>query len=99
MRRGFVDDGDAKLSERKKSFVYSMVDMVLGSLITTLSPGRAIPTGPLATALLRCAEEKGPADKVRKHLDGQGVTWEGEGDRVGVLVENVGLRRLAGLSY
>lgn len=60
-------------------------------------PSGVSPTGKLAEVLVRCAEETGEANVVRRELEGKGVTWEGKGTGVGVLIENVGLRRLAGL--
>ena len=55
-------------------------------------------TGKLAEVLLRCVEEEQESkEEVKKVIEGKGVTWEGEGDGVVVLTENVGMRRLAGL--
>lgn len=60
-------------------------------------PASVIPTGNLADVLVKCVEETGKKDEVKRALEGKGVTWDSEGEDVGVLIENVGVRRLAGL--
>ena len=54
--------------------------------------------GRLAEVLLRCVEEEqGSKEEVKKAFEGKDVTWEGEGEVIGLLTENMGMRRLAGL--
>lgn len=76
-----------------------------------MSPGTVTPTGALALVGERCVLEGGAGrEEVRrgwvggegggKGKGGKGVSFEeGEevGEGVGVLVENVGIRRLAGI--
>ena len=66
-------------------------------MLRAVYPSGVSPTGGLAEVLVRCALEEGGSEEVRRGLDGKGVEWEGEVDGVGVLIENVGVRRLAGL--
>lgn len=61
-----------------------------------LWPNSVIPNTSLADVLVRyCAEEKNGKDEVVAKLVGKGVAVE-DGEQLGVLIENVGLRRLAG---
>ena len=53
--------------------------------------------GKVPEVLLRCAEEQGTSEEIKKSFEGKGVTWDGEVERAGVLIENIGIRRLAGL--
>lgn len=96
VRPGFIDDSGAKLKEGKKSFMYALADR-LAPALKILYPSGHSPTGNLAEVLVRCVEETGGPEEVKKMMMGKGITWEGEGDGVGVLIENVGMRRLAGL--
>ena len=66
-------------------------------MLRAVYPNGVSPTGKLAEVLLKCVEEKNAAEEVRKTFEGKGVSWDGEGESIGVLIENVGLRRLAGL--
>lgn len=54
------------------------------------------PTGPLAEVLVRCAEETAAKEDVRAQMEGKGLVIE-QGAALGVLLENTGIRRLAGL--
>lgn len=96
IRPGFIDDSGAKLREGKKSFTYALADK-LAPALKSVYPSGVSPTGKLAEVLVQCVEETREAEQVRKKFEGKGVKWEGEGDQVGVLIENVGMRRLAGL--
>lgn len=63
----------------------------------TLWPSVVSPTTSLADVLVRyCAEETDERDKVAAKLAGKGVTVEDD-ECLGVLIENVGLQRLAKL--
>ena len=55
------------------------------------------PTGKLTGVLLRGVEEQRSKKEVKKASDKRGIIWEGDGDVVEVLIENVGMRRFAGL--
>ena len=60
-------------------------------------PNGVSPTGKLSEVLVKCVEDQGAKEEVEKAYKGKGVIFEGEGEGVGILIENVGLRRLAGL--
>lgn len=65
--------------------------------LRTLWPSGVISTASLAKVLVHsCAEETDGKDEVAAKLAGKGVTME-DGEQLGVLIENVGLRRLAAL--
>ena len=96
VRPAFIDDTGAKLKEGSKPFSYALMDK-MAPVLRLAWPSAVSPTGKLAEVLLCCAEEQGPKEEVKKAFEGKGVTWEGNGDGVGVLIENVGMRRLAGL--
>lgn len=98
VRPGAIDDTGAKLKEGNKSLLYNVMDKAVPILRAVWTNGVS-PTGKLAEVLLRCVEEGGDSSEVRKSFEGKGVIWEGGTDRsdVAVLIENVGLRRLAGL--
>ena len=60
-------------------------------------PNGVSPTGKLVEVLLRCTEEQGTSEEIKKAFEGKGVTWDGEVERAGALIENMRMRRLAGL--
>lgn len=97
VRPAFIDDTqDSKLKEGKKSSMYSLMDK-MAPVLRAAWPSGVSPTGKLAEILVRCVEEKGTKEEVEKAYQGKGVSFDGEGEGVGVLIENVGLRRLVGL--
>ena len=97
VRPAFIDDTkDATLREGKKSSMYAWMDK-MAPVLRAAYPTGVSPTGKLAEILVRCVEEKGTKEKVERAYQGKGVSFDGEGEGVGVLIENVGLRRLAGL--
>ena len=97
VRPAFIDDTqDDKLKEGKKPFVYALMDRMAPAL-RTVWPSGVSPTGKLAEVLVKCVEEVGGKEEVERAYQGKGVSFDGQGDGVGVLIENVGLRRLAGL--
>lgn len=51
-------------------------------------PNGVSPTGKLAE-VVACVEKQGTYTEVRKSFEGNGVTWEGQGQGVGLLIENV----------
>lgn len=65
-------------------------------LLRIIWPSGVSPTGPLAELLERCATETAPKEDVKAQIQGTGVTIE-EGDTLGVLLANKGVRRLTGL--
>lgn len=96
MRPGFIDDGGKPLRDGAKSFTYRVADAVAPAL-RTLWPSAVSPTKNLADVLVRCcATETNGRVEVAAKLGGKGVSVE-DSERLGVLIENVGLRRLAGL--
>lgn len=97
VRPAFVDDTqDAKLREGKKSSMYALMDK-MAPVLRAAWPSGVSPTEKLAEVLVRCVEEKGTQEEVERAYQGKGVSFDGEGEGVGVLIANVGLRRLAGL--
>ena len=98
VRPGAIDDSGAKLKEGNKSVMYNVIDKAM-PLVRAVWPNGVIPTGKLAEILLKCVEEEGGSQEVKKAFEGKGVSWEGGGDAdsVAVLIENIGIRRLAGL--
>ena len=97
VRPGFIDDTqDGKLKEGKKSFSYALMDKVAPALRAAW-PNAVSPTGILARVLVKCVEEWGGKEEVERVYGGKGVSFEGQGEGVAVLIENVGLRRLGGL--
>ena len=59
-------------------------------------PSAMSPTGKLAEVLLRCVEEQRSKKEAKKAFEKRGRFWEGDGDVIEVLIENVGMR-FAGL--
>ncbi|KAL8975918.1 MAG: hypothetical protein Q9205_007979, partial [Flavoplaca limonia] len=59
-------------------------------------PNGVTPTSPLAAISEDCALETDSKDEVKARIQGKGVTVE-EGDTLGVLLANTGIRRLASL--
>ena len=97
IRPAFIDDTqDDKLKEGKKSFLYNTVDK-MAPLLRAAYPNGVSPTGKLAEVLIKCVDQQRTKEEVEMAFQGKGVSFDGEGERVGVLIENVGLRRLAGL--
>lgn len=96
VRPGFIDDEGKPLRDGRKPFAYRIMDSAAPAF-RTLWPSSVSPTTGLADVLVRCcAEELDGRKEVAAKLMGKGVTVE-DGERLGVLIENVGLRRLAGL--
>ena len=67
----------------------------IAPLLRTVWPNGVTPTSPLAAISEDCALETSK-DEVKARIQGKGVTVE-EGDTLGVLLANTGIRRLAGL--
>ena len=51
----------------------------------------------MAEVLVKWVEEKRAKEEVERRHQGKRVSFDGEREEVGVLIENVGLRGLAGL--
>ena len=97
VRPAFIDDTqDAKLKEGKKSFSYSLLD-TMAPVLRAAWPSGVSPTEELAEILVKRVEEKRAKEEAKRAHQGKGVGFDGEGEEVGFLIENVGLRRLAGL--
>ncbi|KAK4692513.1 hypothetical protein P7C71_g4714, partial [Lecanoromycetidae sp. Uapishka_2] len=96
VRPAFIDDTGAQLKEGKKSFSYALMDKMAPALRLAW-PNGVSPTGKLAEVLVRCVENQGTNTEIRENFEGRGVTWEGQGQAIGLLIENTGVRRLAGL--
>lgn len=96
VRPGLIDDGAKPLRDGPKQFSYRIMDAIAPAL-RTLWPSTVIPTASLAEVLVHsCAEETDGKDEVAAKVVGKGVTVD-DGEQLGVLIENVGLRRLAAL--
>ena len=96
VRPGFIDDTqDGKLKEGKKSFSYGLMDKV-APVLRAILPNGVSPTGVLAQILVKCVEEQGGREEVERVYGGKGVSLEGQGEGVGVLIQYVGVRWLGG---
>ena len=99
VRPGFIDESADRRKEAgggNQPVVYKFTK-VLAPAFRTLYPSGVSPTKSLADVLVSCVERQDSAEKIKVSMQGRGVTWEGKGEQVGVLVANVGVRRLAGL--
>lgn len=76
--------------------MYALMDKVAPAMRAAW-PSAVSPTGKLAEVLVKCAEELGTKEDVERVYRGVGTSFDRQGEGVGVLIENVGLRRLAGL--
>ena len=95
VRPAFIDDECNHLKEGRKPFSYRMMDYG-APVLRTLLPSLVSPTKHLAEVLVRCAKEEKGKEETRGWLKGKGVTWD-EDVPFGVLIENIGLRQLAGI--
>ena len=95
MRPAFIDDQGNHLKQGSKPFSYKMMDYA-APLFRILTPSFVSPAKHLAEVLVLCAKEERGKEEARGWLEGKGVTWE-ENVPFGVLIENVGLRQLAGI--
>lgn len=76
--------------------MYAFMDKI-APVLRVAWPSGVSPTGKLAEVIVRCVEEKGAKEEVERAYQGKGVSFDGEGEGVGVLIDSGGLRRLAGL--
>ena len=90
-----LGDAGPKRKESSRPFSYALMDQAAPVPSLTL-PSAMSPTGKLAGDLLRCIEKQQPKE-VKKALDKKGVMREDDGDVVEILVQKMGMRRLAGL--
>ncbi|KAL8739863.1 MAG: hypothetical protein Q9190_007375 [Brigantiaea leucoxantha] len=94
LRPAFIDEIQQPLSEKPKPTAYKLTNPVIGPVLRSLWPAGVSPTRELAEVLVKCALERGEKEEVRQTMGGKGVVVE-EGEGLGVLLENVGIRRLA----
>ena len=100
VRPGFIDESGDKRKESggtNKPLAYKILEP-LAPVFRTFYPSGVSPTQPLAEMLVTLVERQDPAEDIKVSMQGRGVTWEGEGEQVGILIANVGVRRLAGLT-
>ena len=91
-----LGDTGPKLKESSRPFSYALMDQV-APVPRFIWPSAMSPTGKLAGDLLRGIEEQQPKEEVKKAFDKKGDMWEDDGDVVEILVQKMGMRRLAGL--
>ncbi|KAI4201497.1 MAG: hypothetical protein LQ348_001634 [Seirophora lacunosa] len=95
VRPAAIDETQNPLKEGPSPLVKRLADRALPA-VRALWPSVVTPTGPLAEVLVRCAEETATKEDVRAQMEGKGLVIE-QGAALGVLLENMGIRRLAGL--
>ncbi|KAL8756394.1 MAG: hypothetical protein Q9199_002956 [Rusavskia elegans] len=95
VRPAFIDESQNSLKDGPDIMLKKLMYRAL-PLVRTVWPSGVSPTGPLAELLERCALENASKEDVKARVQGTGVTVE-EGDTLGVLLANAGIRRLAGL--
>ncbi|KAL8652649.1 MAG: hypothetical protein Q9210_002559 [Variospora velana] len=95
VRPAFIDETQSSLKEGPSVLAKWLTDRVAPAF-RALWPNGVSPTGPLAEVLVRCAEETAAKEDVVAQLEGKGVAIE-QGATLGFVLENAGIRRLAGL--
>ncbi|KAL8775544.1 MAG: hypothetical protein Q9209_000040 [Squamulea sp. 1 TL-2023] len=95
VRPAFIDESQNPLKEGPDVMVKKLAYRA-APLLRIVWPSGVSPTGPLAELLESCALETASIEDVKDRIQGTGVTVE-EGDTLGVLLANKGIRRLAGL--
>ncbi|KAL8780394.1 MAG: hypothetical protein Q9213_006479 [Squamulea squamosa] len=95
IRPAFIDESQNPLKDGPDLMVKKLAYRA-APLLRTVWPSGVSPTGPLAEFLESCALETASMEDVKVRIQGTGVTIE-EGDTLGVLLANKGIRRLAGL--
>ncbi|KAL8944877.1 MAG: hypothetical protein Q9216_000167 [Gyalolechia sp. 2 TL-2023] len=94
-RPAFIDETRHPLKEGPSPLAKRLADRA-GPVWRAIWPNGVTPTGPLAEVLVRCAEEMASKEDVKASMGGTGLVME-EGETLGVLLSNPGIRRLAGL--
>ena len=95
VRPAYIDESQNPLKDSPDTLV-TRLSYRIAPLLRTFWPNGISLTGPLAAISEDCALETGSKDEVKARIQGKGVTIE-EGDTLGVLLPNMGIRRLAGL--
>lgn len=95
VRPAFIDESQNPLKDGPDIMLKKVLGRAL-PLFRTVWPSGVTPAGPLAELLESCALDTASKDDVKARVRGKGVTVE-EGDTLGVLLANTGIRRLAGL--
>lgn len=95
VRPAFIDESQNPLKDGPDIMLKKVLGRAL-PLFRTVWPSGVTPTGPLAELLENCALDTASKDDFKARVQGKGVTVE-EGDTLGVLLANTGIRRLAGL--
>ncbi|KAI4233816.1 MAG: hypothetical protein LQ349_004167 [Xanthoria aureola] len=95
VRPAFIDESQNPLKDGPDIMLKKVFGRAL-PLFRTVWPRGVTPAGPLAELLESCTLDTASKDDVKARVQGKGVTVE-EGDTLGVLLTNTGIRRLAGL--
>lgn len=95
IRPAFIDESQNPLKDGSDTLV-NKLSYRIAPLLRAVWPNGVSPTGSLAAVSESCALETASKDDVKARIQGTGVTVE-QGDTLGVLVSNTGIRRLAGL--
>ncbi|KAL8885520.1 MAG: hypothetical protein Q9192_006631 [Flavoplaca navasiana] len=95
VRPAFIDESQNPLKDGPDMLV-KRLSYRIAPLLRTVWPSGVTPTSPLAAISEDCALETDSKEEVKARIQGKGVTVE-EGDTLGVLLANIGIRRLAGL--
>ncbi|KAL8709467.1 MAG: hypothetical protein Q9220_005850 [cf. Caloplaca sp. 1 TL-2023] len=95
VRPAMIDETQRRLSESPKPFGNRLAERTI-PLLRAVWPGGISPTGALAEVLERCAVETSSKEEIKSKMQGSGFAVE-EGDALGVLLANTGIRRLAGI--
>ncbi|KAL8851947.1 MAG: hypothetical protein Q9221_003158 [Calogaya cf. arnoldii] len=95
VRPAMIDESQNPLKDGPDMLMKRLMGPAL-PLLRTVWPSGITPTGPLAELLENCALENASKEDVKTKIQGKGVTLE-EGETLGVLLANTGIRRLAGL--
>ncbi|KAL8841871.1 MAG: hypothetical protein Q9170_000744 [Blastenia crenularia] len=94
-RPAFIDESQHPLKEGPSPWPKRLADRA-SPVWRAVWPNGVSPTGPLAGVLVRCAQETESKEDIKGDMGGSGLVIE-EGETTGVLLTNVGIRRLAGL--
>ncbi|KAL9035315.1 MAG: hypothetical protein Q9180_004926 [Flavoplaca navasiana] len=95
VRPAFIDESQNPLKDGPDMLV-KRLSYRIAPLLRAVWPNGVTPTSPLAAISKDCALETASKDDVKARIQGTGVTVE-QGDTLGVLLANTGIRRLAGL--
>ncbi|KAL8671696.1 MAG: hypothetical protein Q9168_003796 [Polycauliona sp. 1 TL-2023] len=94
VRPAFIDESQNPLKDGPDMLSKKLAFRV-APLLRAVWPNGVSPTGILAEVSESCALEEASKEDVKAKIQGTGVTVE-EGDTLGVMLANTGIRRLAG---